>query len=148
MRRGLNEHSPPAAFGRISVFAGVPCATSKMDVLISFTKVSEDRELESLVIALEDRLGLYDLSPEEVRAIGEHEHGPDIIAAALGTELLHSEYGPKKIRDILVGRCVWLSDAATSQVRATSLARSGISCATTPKLTSSRGQYSSIFLVV
>jgi hypothetical protein len=73
-----------------------------MDVLISFTKVSEDRELESLVIALEVCLGLCDLSPEEVRAIGEHEHMPDIIAAALGTELLHSETGLTTIRDMIV----------------------------------------------
>jgi hypothetical protein len=54
------------------------------------------------VIALEDCLGLCDLSPEEVRAIGEHEHVPDIIAAALGTELLRSKNGPQKVRDIIV----------------------------------------------
>ena len=73
-----------------------------MDVLISFTRVSGNQKLESLVIALEDCLGLCDLSPEEVRAIGEHEHMPDIIAAALGTDLLHSETGLKAIRDMIV----------------------------------------------
>jgi hypothetical protein len=52
------------------------------------------------VISLEDCLGLCDLSPDAVRAISEHEHVPDILAAALGTDLLHSKAGPQKIRDM------------------------------------------------
>ena len=54
------------------------------------------------MIALEDCLGLCDLSPDEVRAISEHEHVPEILAAALGTSLLQSEAGPKKIRDMFM----------------------------------------------
>src|SRR3954464_3636266 len=55
---------------------------------------------EERVIALEDCLGLCDLSPDQVRAISEHEHVPEILAAALGTDLLRSESGPEKIRDM------------------------------------------------
>ena len=55
------------------------------------------------MIALEDCLGLCDLSPDEVRAVGDHEHMPDILAAALGSHLLHSEHGAEKIRDMFLG---------------------------------------------
>ena len=54
------------------------------------------------MIALEDCLGLRDLSPEEVQAICEHEHVPEMIAATLGNYLLHSEHGPEKLRDMIV----------------------------------------------
>ncbi len=54
------------------------------------------------MISLEDCLGLCDLSPDAVRAISEHEHVPDILAAALGTDLLYSESGSKKIRDMFL----------------------------------------------
>jgi len=54
------------------------------------------------VISLEDCLGLCDLSPDEVRVISEHEHVPDILAAALGTDLLRSKSGVKKIRDMFL----------------------------------------------
>ena len=54
------------------------------------------------MIALEDCLGLCDLSPDEVRAISEHEHVPEILAAALGADLLHTETGPKKMRGMFM----------------------------------------------
>src|SRR3954465_566171 len=50
------------------------------------------------MISLSDCMGLCDLSPEEVQAISEHEHVPEIIAATLGSYLLHSEHGPEKVR--------------------------------------------------
>jgi hypothetical protein len=56
------------------------------------------------MISLEDCLGLCDLSPDEVRAVGEHEHLPDILAAALGSRLLQSEHGAEKIRDMFLGQ--------------------------------------------
>ena len=54
------------------------------------------------MIALEDCLGLCDLSPDEVRAISEHEHVPEILATALGANLLLSAHGPEKIRDMFL----------------------------------------------
>src|SRR3954469_17306803 len=54
------------------------------------------------MISLEDCVGLCDLSPEEIEAIGEHEHVPAIIAATLGSYLIHSEHGPEKVRDMIV----------------------------------------------
>ena len=54
------------------------------------------------MISLADCMGLCDLSPEEVQAISEHEHVPEIIAATLGSYLLHSEHGPEKVRQIIV----------------------------------------------
>lgn len=54
------------------------------------------------MISLDDCIGLCDLSPEEVQAIGEHEHIPEIIAATLGNYLLHCEHGPETVRDMIV----------------------------------------------
>lgn len=54
------------------------------------------------MISLDDCMGLCDLTPEEVQAIGEHEHVPEIIAATLGNYLLQSEHGPEKVRDMMV----------------------------------------------
>jgi hypothetical protein len=54
------------------------------------------------MISLDDCMGLCDLSPEEVQAISEHEHVPEMIAATLGNYLLNSEHGPEKLRDMIV----------------------------------------------
>jgi hypothetical protein len=54
------------------------------------------------MISLEDCIGLCDLTPEEVAAIAEHEHVPEIVAASLGSYLLHSDHGPEKIRDMII----------------------------------------------
>ena len=54
------------------------------------------------MISLEDCIGLCDLSPEEVAAIAEHEHVPEIVAASLGAYLVHSDHGPEKIRDMII----------------------------------------------
>ena len=54
------------------------------------------------MISLDDCIGLCDLSPEEVQAIGEHEHVPEIIAATLGSYLLYCEHGPEAVRGMIV----------------------------------------------
>ena len=54
------------------------------------------------MISLEDLIGFSDLTPEEVRAIAEHEHIADTIAAMLGLSLLQTEHGPKQIRAMLM----------------------------------------------
>jgi hypothetical protein len=45
------------------------------------------------MITLQDCIALCDLSEAEVLAIAEHEHIPEIAAAALGDYLLHQEHG-------------------------------------------------------
>jgi len=54
------------------------------------------------MITLEDCIGLCDLTPEEVAAIAEHEHVPEIVAATLGAYLLHEEHGAEQIRDMII----------------------------------------------
>jgi hypothetical protein len=41
------------------------------------------------------------LTEEEVLAIAEHEHLPEIAATALGQYLLSLEHGTEKVRDII-----------------------------------------------
>ena len=53
------------------------------------------------MIALEDVTAMCDLSPEEIAAIAEHEHIPELSAAALGEYLLHQARGPRIIRDMI-----------------------------------------------
>jgi len=53
------------------------------------------------MIALADCLAMCGLSEDQVLAIAEHEHIPEIAAAALAQYLLHQEHGPEKIRDMI-----------------------------------------------
>jgi hypothetical protein len=53
------------------------------------------------MIALEDCIALCGLTEEEVLAIAEHEHLPEIVACALAEYLLHQEHGPERIRDMI-----------------------------------------------
>ena len=53
------------------------------------------------MITLADCLAMCGLSEDEVLAIAEHEHIPEIAAAALGQYLLNQERGPEKIRDMI-----------------------------------------------
>lgn len=54
------------------------------------------------MITLEDCVALCGLTEEEVLAIAEHEHLPEIAAAALASYLVHQERGLAKVRDIIV----------------------------------------------
>ena len=54
------------------------------------------------MITLEDCIGLCGLTEEEVLAIAENEHLPEIAATALGQYLLSLEHGTEKVRDIIV----------------------------------------------
>jgi len=53
------------------------------------------------MITLEDCIAMCDLSEEEVLAIAEHEHIPEIAAAALAQYLLYQDHGAERIRDML-----------------------------------------------
>ena len=53
------------------------------------------------MISLVDCIGLCGLTEAEVLAIAEHEHIPEIAAAALASYLLHEQHGSEKIRDMI-----------------------------------------------
>ena len=53
------------------------------------------------MITLEDCIGLCGLTEEEVLAIAEHEHLPEVAATALAQYLLSHEHGSEKVRDMI-----------------------------------------------
>jgi len=53
------------------------------------------------VISLEDCIALCGLTEKEVLAIAEHEHVPEIAAAAIGRYLLKVPNCTQKIRDMM-----------------------------------------------
>ena len=53
------------------------------------------------MLTLEDCIGLCDLTREEIDAIAEHEHVPELIAAELGNYLAHTATGQRAIKDII-----------------------------------------------
>ena len=54
------------------------------------------------MISLEDCIALCGLTEEEVLAIAEHEHLPEIAATALAQYLSSQAQGTEKIRDMIV----------------------------------------------
>lgn len=54
------------------------------------------------MISLEDCIAMCGLSADEVAAIAEHEHVPEVIATTLGSYLLHQVHGSDKIRQMLM----------------------------------------------
>ncbi|HEX9753872.1 MAG TPA: hypothetical protein VGA46_10580 [Methyloceanibacter sp.] len=64
------------------------------------------------MITLEDCVALCGLTEEEVLAIAEHEHLPEIAAAALASYLVHQEHhGLDRVRDMIA------DDIRTAQAR-------------------------------
>lgn len=53
------------------------------------------------MISLEDCIALCGLTEDEVLAIAEHEHIPEIVAASLGRYLLNTDHGAEQIRDMI-----------------------------------------------
>lgn len=54
------------------------------------------------MISQEDCLAMCGLNEREVAAIAEHEHVPEVAAAALASYLLHKAGGEKEIRRMLI----------------------------------------------
>lgn len=54
------------------------------------------------MISLEDCIALCGLTEDEVLAIAEREHVPEIAATNLASYLLHREHGPEHIRNMIV----------------------------------------------
>lgn len=53
------------------------------------------------MISIQDCIDMCDLSREEVDAIAEHEHIPEIAAAALADYLMHLPKGPARVRQMI-----------------------------------------------
>ena len=54
------------------------------------------------MISIHDCIAMCGLNRDEVDAIAEHEHVPEIEAAALASELMHRAGGAAEVRDMLV----------------------------------------------
>jgi hypothetical protein len=54
------------------------------------------------MISLEDCIAICGLEAKEVEAIAEHQHIPEISAAALAHYLLHQAGGTERIREMIV----------------------------------------------
>jgi len=54
------------------------------------------------MISMEDCIAMCGLSAEEVAAVSEHEHIPEIAATALANYLLHQADGPERIRTMII----------------------------------------------
>ncbi len=54
------------------------------------------------MISLEDCIAMCGLDAKEIEAIAEHEHIPEISAAALADHLLHQVGGAKRIREMIL----------------------------------------------
>jgi hypothetical protein len=63
--------------------------------------IADALEREFVVITLEDCIALCGLTEQEVLAIAEHEHVPEIVAAAMARYLLKEPHGGEKIRDMI-----------------------------------------------
>jgi hypothetical protein len=59
-------------------------------------------ESVSAMISLEDCLGLCGLEEDEIGAISEHEHIPEIAAAGLANYLLNQPHGGEAIRTMII----------------------------------------------
>jgi hypothetical protein len=51
---------------------------------------------------VQDCIDLCGLNEDEVAAIGEHEHIPEVAAAALASYLLHQPHGEEPIRTMII----------------------------------------------
>ncbi|MES0401889.1 MAG: hypothetical protein ABUJ93_00080 [Hyphomicrobium sp.] len=54
------------------------------------------------MITLEDCIAFSGLTEEEVLALAEHEHVPEIAATAFASYLLKQRHGPDKIRIMII----------------------------------------------
>jgi hypothetical protein len=54
------------------------------------------------MITLQDCIAFCGLTEEEVLALAEHEHVPEIVAAGLASQLMKQRHGPDKVRTMIV----------------------------------------------
>jgi hypothetical protein len=53
------------------------------------------------MLTIEDCIGLSELTEEEIDAIAEHEHIPEIVATEMGYYLSQTESGEKRIKKMI-----------------------------------------------
>lgn len=53
------------------------------------------------MLTLQDCVELSDLSEDEILAIAEHEHLPEMVAVEMGNYLCHTPEGEKRIRRMI-----------------------------------------------
>ena len=54
------------------------------------------------MLTYEDCVGLCELTEDEIRAIAEHEHLPELVALELGQYLVQSADGQRQIRRMIL----------------------------------------------
>ncbi len=54
------------------------------------------------MLTLEDCIGLSELDEEDILAIAEHEHIPEMAAVEMGNYLCHTPEGERRIRRMIV----------------------------------------------
>ncbi|MBK7417003.1 MAG: hypothetical protein IPJ38_19770 [Dechloromonas sp.] len=54
------------------------------------------------MLTLQDCIELSDLNEEEILAIAEHEHIPEMLAVEMGNYLAHTPSGEKRIKRMIV----------------------------------------------
>jgi hypothetical protein len=54
------------------------------------------------MLTIEDCIGLSELTEEEIAAIAEHEHIPEMAALELGNYLIQTSSGEKRIKAMIV----------------------------------------------
>ena len=53
------------------------------------------------MLTLQDCIELSELTEEEILAIAEHEHIPEMVALELGNYLVHTEAGERRIKRMI-----------------------------------------------
>jgi hypothetical protein len=66
------------------------------------SKQKDDNEEGNTMLTLQDCIELSDLSEDEILAIAEHEHIPEMVAVEMGCYLCHTPEGEKRIRRMIV----------------------------------------------
>ena len=54
------------------------------------------------MLSIQDCIELSDLTEDEILAIAEHEHIPEMIAVEMGCYLVHTAEGEKRIKRMIV----------------------------------------------
>jgi DNA repair protein RadC len=54
------------------------------------------------MLTIEDCIGLSELTEEEILAIAQHEHIPEMAAVELGNYLIHTPSGERRIKAMIV----------------------------------------------
>lgn len=73
-----------------------------------------------MLISFEDCQGLCGLTEEEIRAIAQHEHLPEVVAVEMGAYLSQSDAGQEQIR-AMIEDDIRAAEAASDPSRALAL---------------------------